>query len=125
RMKSVGRSIGRQAQHTVVAGDRGNSPQPGKEHVSTDTAARVNATASRSRPSGAASTLTTTSSSNKNDKSSRGGMREHFASATPEHPLLRITRDKASKGTRGMPGRQVPMKDVVHCEKRWSVVCRR
>jgi len=24
-----------------------------------------------------------------------------------------------------MPWRQVPMKDVVHCEKRWRAVCRR
>ena len=42
-----------------------------------------------------------------------------------EGPFLRMTGDKAEKGTRGMPWRQVPMKDVVHCEKRWRVVCRR
>lgn len=31
----------------------------------------------------------------------------------------------ASKGIRGMPGRQAPMKDAVHCEKPRSAVCRR
>ena len=33
-------------------------------------------------------------------------------SSSPQH------RFKANKGTRGMPWRQVPKKDVVHCEKR-------
>ena len=35
-----------------------------------------------------------------------------------------MTRE-AKEGERGMPGRQEPKKDVVHCEKRRGVVCRR
>ena len=36
---------------------------------------------------------------------------------TREYQFLRITCAKVNKSTRGMPGRQVPKKDVVHCEK--------
>src|SRR5574341_750564 len=31
---------------------------------------------------------------------------------------------QATEGERGMPGRQEPKKDVVHCEKRRGAVCR-
>ena len=37
---------------------------------------------------------------------------------------LRMTRE-VKEGERGMPGRQEPKKDVVHCEKRRGVVCGR
>ena len=46
-------------------------------------------------------------------------------SRTQEDPRLRITWSKASKGIRWMPWRQVPKKDVVHCEKLRRAVCRR
>jgi hypothetical protein len=36
---------------------------------------------------------------------------------TREYQFLRITCAKVNKSIRGMPGRQVPRKDVVHCEK--------
>ena len=36
---------------------------------------------------------------------------------TREYQFLRITDAKVNKSIRGMPGRQVPKKDVVHCEK--------
>jgi len=35
-----------------------------------------------------------------------------------------MTRE-VKEGERGMPGRQEPKKDVVHCEKRRGVVCGR
>ena len=33
--------------------------------------------------------------------------------------------EEATKGVRGMPRRQAPMKDVEHCEKPRGAVCRR
>jgi hypothetical protein len=89
-----------------VCGDRGKSPPPGaKVRLSPRQAARR-----------LPSTLTKHS---KETQVKRVFSPSARVSASPYHL------SKASKGTRGMPWRQVPMKDVVHCEKRWQVVCRR
>ena len=61
-------------------------------------------------------------STKKQTKRTRHILCEHssaFTACSPYHG------DKGSKGARGMPWRQVPKKDVVHCDKHWSVVCRR
>ncbi len=39
--------------------------------------------------------------------------------------MTTVFSNEESKGTRGMPWRLVPKKDVVHCEKLWSGVCTR
>jgi hypothetical protein len=45
----------------------------------------------------------------------KGSVKSHArVSISPQN-----MRSKASKGIRWMPWRQVPMKDVVHCEKLW------
>ena len=44
---------------------------------------------------------------------------ENAKNVTREYQFLRITWIAANKSIRGMPGRRVPKKDVVHCEKLW------
>ena len=41
----------------------------------------------------------------------------------PESSRVFRMRQEVTKGERGMPGRQEPKKDVVHCEKGRGAVC--
>ena len=59
------------------------------------------------------------------EKQAKQDRKSASGDAQQDRQRFSVEAANSKQGTRGMPGRPVPKKDVVHCEKRRSAVCRR